>query len=98
ELLASISDGRPADWDAAERAASAGDRPRLEVLRGLSRLADFNRGLQRVPDDRSGAESWGELVLLECVGAGGGADVWRAWDPGLEREVALKLMRPGGDD
>jgi eukaryotic-like serine/threonine-protein kinase len=98
DLLASISDGQPADWDAAERAASDADRPRLAVLHGLSRIAEFNRELQRAPEDRAGPARWGELVLLECLGTGGRGEVWRAWDPALEREVALKLMHSGLED
>ncbi len=38
---------------------------------------------------------WGELLLLERCGVGAHAEVWRAWDPRLRREVALKLVRPG---
>ena len=98
DLLASISDGEPADWVAAERGADAADRPRIAVLRGLSRIAEYHRSVQRSSDDRSGPERWGELVLLECIGAGRRGEVWRAWDPTLEREVAIKLMHPGQDD
>ena len=97
-LLASISDGAPADWAAAERDAEATSLPRIAVLRGLSRIAEFNRGLQRASEDRSGPERWGELVLLECIGSGRRGEVWRAWDPTLEREVAVKLMHPGQHD
>lgn len=35
----------------------------------------------------------GRYVLLECVGSGGSAEVHRARDRLLEREVALKLLR-----
>jgi serine/threonine protein kinase len=97
-LLASISDGAPADWAAAERDAEATGRPRIAVLRGLSRIAEFNRGLQRASEDRSGPERWGDLVLLECIGAGRRGEVWRAWDSTLEREVAVKLMHAGQED
>lgn len=36
--------------------------------------------------------SWGPLQLLEKVGSGSFGDVFRAWDPVLNRQVALKLM------
>src|SRR5262249_23946478 len=41
-------------------------------------------------------ETWGSLVCLERIGGGNFGDVYRAWDPALEREVGLKLLRAGG--
>ncbi len=41
-------------------------------------------------------ERWGDLLLLERIGAGAHSDVVRAWDPKLQREVALKLLRVEG--
>jgi serine/threonine-protein kinase len=35
---------------------------------------------------------WGPLVILDKIGRGSFGDVYRAWDPRLEREVALKLI------
>lgn len=35
---------------------------------------------------------YGHLVRLECVGHGGMATVWRAWDTRLRRSVALKFV------
>src|SRR6185503_17537778 len=98
ELLASISDGAPPDWTAAERSAGADKRGHLESLRDLARIADFNRGLQRVAEVPVAPERWGDLLLLERLGSGAETDVYRAWDAALQREVALKLMRPGVDD
>ena len=43
--------------------------------------------------------SFGPYQLVGSLGRGGGGDVFRAWDPRLEREVAIKLLcaQPGAD-
>ena len=38
---------------------------------------------------------WGDFRLLARVGQGSFGEVYRAWDPHLEREVAVKLLLPG---
>jgi serine/threonine protein kinase/predicted Zn-dependent protease len=40
--------------------------------------------------------AWGDFRLIARVGYGGFGEVYRAWDPNLEREIALKLLLPGG--
>lgn len=102
-LLESVANHARVDWESAEsRAKSREERSRLRGLRDVARVADFHRILQQNVAPSTGrreVEAWGELLLLERVGAGASADVYRAWDPTLQREVALKLLRlrvPGG--
>src|SRR5258706_2089307 len=97
-LFDSVAGGEPVDWDRAEAGVrDGGHRSQVRALRDVSRLASFHRGLQRevAPGgDGREIERWGDLLLLERVGTGTGGDVHRAWDPTLQREIALKRLHP----
>jgi hypothetical protein len=98
-LAESVASAHDVDWDdAVAQASGGGERSHIEALRDVARVAGFHRALQREAAGAGGPralERWGDLLLLERVGAGTSADVYRAWDPALEREVAVKLLRPG---
>lgn len=44
--------------------------------------------------EHQAGEPFGRYVLRELVGQGGFAEVWRAWDPNFQHEVALKRLLP----
>jgi tRNA A-37 threonylcarbamoyl transferase component Bud32 len=77
-IAAAVADRRPVDWD-----RETLQNPAIEhELHGL-------RTVEAV--SAAATQRWGNLEIIERLGHGGSADVYRAWDPGLQREVALKL-------
>lgn len=59
----------------------------------LSTFQNDRRPLAALPEPRVG-DSIGRFQLKRLIGQGGQATVWLAFDPRLEREVAIKLLRP----
>ncbi len=100
ELALGLADDVPVDWEGARNTA-ADLSETLEQLRELETLAQAHRRDRRLRDSRPDAPvfRWGALEAVEKLGEGGFAEVWRAYEPALAREVALKLRRadaPGG--
>ncbi|CAN5440065.1 hypothetical protein BH23ACI1_BH23ACI1_33030 [soil metagenome] len=96
DVAAAILDGTPIDWPAAQVGATDEERRLLEELRLLCAVADVHRELAppsgQPAGDSEHAQYWGRLRLIERVGGGTFGEVYRAWDPRLHREVALKLI------
>jgi TolB-like protein/tRNA A-37 threonylcarbamoyl transferase component Bud32/Flp pilus assembly protein TadD len=46
--------------------------------------------------DSAPVAEWGPLRIIEQIGRGAFGNVYRAWDPRLEREVAVKILRQSG--
>lgn len=101
DAVGDLADGSMVDL----RAALASTPDRDDALRQLRRLESVLAGHRRVaidsapsvpaPANQPTLFTWGSLHVREKLGEGTFGEVFRAWDPGVGREVALKLRKPG---
>lgn len=93
DVATSVSDGAPLDWSVLGASADlAADPALLRELEIIARIASSHRSVARddiAPPDEG--RRWGHLLIREELGAGSFATVYRAHDPHLQRDVALKI-------
>ena len=93
-LSTGILDGDLPDWDVLERDTPPESRARVAALRAIAQVSQASRAAQTPPQP----ERWGGFDLIEPVGHGGYGEVWRAHDPRLDRDMALKLIPAEDED
>jgi serine/threonine-protein kinase len=101
-----VADGRDIDWGSLDTPARDEDsRDLLRQLRVVSDLATAHRAIEDPDADRTheliggvapsvDLQRWGRYELVEELGRGTFGRVYRAWDPDLERFIAIKLILP----
>ncbi|MEO7326786.1 MAG: serine/threonine-protein kinase [Dokdonella sp.] len=96
-LAARIADDEPVSWPTAR---GAGQNQTLNGLREMQQLMQGYRHLQ-LDTGRNTPQScrfrFGTLTVIEPLGSGTQGEVWRAYDPALDLQVALKLRKTGSD-
>jgi len=98
-LAGMVTDGTEVDWAAekmgsAELALELAELATLEKIR-LVATEETSNGPPSIPPTgtRPPLFHWGRLAVLEALGEGSFGEVYRAFDPDLRRDVALKLRK-----
>ena len=88
-IAGSISDREPLDWEGLRNQLPADQAEIVEQLRFVESVARLGEDTPTI---------WGPYAIVGEIGRGAFGTVYRAYDPELNREVALKVVRPVRSD
>ncbi len=107
QAIDGIADGADVNWRLLQgRARSDDERAELRWLQVLGRIANVHRSTHDEFDGDASPttvaapagpaadalENWGRYRLVRKLGAGSFGSVYCAWDPQLERNIAIKIL------
>jgi len=97
EAALAATEGGDVDWaELRDQLPEEGET--IETLASLTEAMAAQRAVMAAggePGESADAEPWGTLEIRRRIGGGTFGDVYVAWDPRLQREVALKLRKAG---
>jgi serine/threonine protein kinase/tetratricopeptide (TPR) repeat protein len=109
DVADAIVDGRDVPWETLETASDPATEPLIREFRVLAALAGVHRQTHdtietgqtplggpsplRLPEAADLPVSWGPFELRAVLGSGSFGTVYRARDPKLERDIAVKLAQ-----
>jgi len=114
EVAKAVADGSPVNWEdhlcrSPDRTDQLQQLQSIERVAIAFRRTDALARQEETPQASATPErrressgqppsSWGTLEIVEKLGEGTFGEVYRAFDPGLQRDVALKLLRTSRTD
>lgn len=97
ELAGKIADGAPVDWAAEADSLEPELLARLKDVEALAGRCLFDEPAPLEPPMLETGARFDRLQILERIGSGASGVVYRARDPVIGREVALKICAPDAD-